>query len=36
MSSKLKDNAVQYEVFVMSTSQLNAQYIESDTTDQNL
>ena len=36
MSSKLKDIAVQYGVFVMSATQLNAQYTESDTPDQNL
>ena len=36
MSSKLKDIAVQYGVFIMSATQLNAQYQESETPDQNL
>ena len=36
MSSKLKDIAVQYGVFVMSSTQLNAAYQESETPDQNL
>lgn len=36
MSSKLKDIAVQYNVFVMSSTQLNAAYTDSDTPDQNL
>lgn len=36
MSSKLKDIAVQYGIFIMSATQLNAQYQESETPDQNL
>lgn len=36
MSSKLKDIAVQYGVFVLSSTQLNAQYTDSETPDQNL
>ena len=36
LSSKLKDIAVQYNVFVLSSTQLNAQYTESETPDQNL
>ena len=36
LSSKLKDIAVQYGVFVMSSTQLNASYQESETPDQNL
>ena len=36
LSSKLKDIAVQYGVFVMSATQLNASYQESETPDQNL
>lgn len=36
MSSKLKDIAVQNDVFIMSSTQLNAAYQDSDTPDQNL
>ena len=36
MSSKLKDIAVQYGVFIMSSTQLNAAYQDSETPDQNL
>ena len=36
MSSKLKDIAVQYGIFMMSSTQLNAAYQESETPDQNL
>ena len=36
MSSKLKDIAVQYGIFMMSSTQLNATYQESETPDQNL
>lgn len=36
LSSKLKDIAVQYGVFIMSSTQLNASYQESETPDQNL
>ena len=36
MSSKLKDIAVKYNVFVMSSTQLNGEYKTSDTPDQNL
>ena len=36
MSSKLKDIAVQYNVFILSSTQLNATYLDSDTPDQNL
>ena len=36
MSSKLKDIAVKYKVFVMSSTQLNGEYKNSDTPDQNL
>lgn len=36
LSSKLKDIAIQYDVFIMSSTQLNASYQDSDTPDQNL
>ena len=36
MASKLKDIAVQYGVFVLSSTQLNADYQTSETPDQNL
>lgn len=36
MSSKLKDLAVQYGVFILSSTQLNAAYQTSETPDQNL
>ena len=36
MSSKLKDIAIQYGVFVLSSTQLNADYQVSETPDQNL
>ena len=36
LSSKLKDIAVQYGVFILSSTQLNAQYTESETPNQNL
>lgn len=36
MSSKLKDIAIQYDVFILSSTQLNASYQDSDTPDQNL
>lgn len=36
LSTKLKDLAVQYDVFVMSSTQLNMAWTESETPDQNL
>lgn len=36
LSTKLKDICVQYNVFIMSSTQLNADYRESETPDQNL
>lgn len=36
MSSKLKDLAMQLDIFVLSSTQLNGQYQDSDTPDQNL
>ena len=36
LSSKLKDMAVKYNVFIMSSTQLNGEYRTTDTPDQNL
>ena len=36
MSSKLKDLAIQYGIFVLSSTQLNTDYQTSETPDQNL
>lgn len=36
LSNKLKDICNQYGVFIMSATQLNASYVESETPDQNL
>lgn len=36
LSNKLKEIAVEYDVFIMSATQLNMEYKESDTPDQNL
>lgn len=36
LSTKLKDICVQYGVFIMSSTQLNASYLDSETPDQNL
>lgn len=36
LSSKLKDICVQYGIFILSSTQLNAQFQESETPDQNL
>ena len=36
LSSSLKDIAVQNDIFILSSTQLNAQYTETETPDQNL
>ena len=36
LSTKLKDLCNQYGIFILSGTQLNANYVESETPDQNL
>ena len=36
LSIRLKDLCNQYSIFIMSATQLNGQYTEADTPDQNL
>ena len=36
LATRLKDICNQYGVFIMTSTQLNGQYVDSDTPDQNL